>query len=102
MAIAQLAVLGHCKNIEIIIALGITKSYLDRAIKKYRNGGIGAFFGNRKTRSATVLTTEILSEAQQLLASGESRTEVAKHLSIKLNTLSKAILDGRLIEKKSS
>ena len=100
MIIAQLSVLGHCKNHEIMKSLGISKSYMDRAVKRYREGGIGAFFEKRKTRSASVLTGEVLIEAQQRLASGESRSEVAESLGIKLNTLGKAINDGRLTEKK--
>ncbi len=100
MVIAQLTVMGHCKNHEIIKGLSISKSYVNRAVKKYREGGISAFFSKRKVRSAPILTAEILAEAQLLLASGESRSEVAKSLGLKLNTLSKAINDGRLIEKK--
>lgn len=73
---------------------------MDRAVKRYREGGIGAFFEKRKTRSASVLTAGVLIEAQQRLASGESRSEICESLGIKLNTLGKAINDGRLIEKK--
>jgi hypothetical protein len=101
MVIAQLSVLGHCKNHEIISKFGITKSYMDRAVKTYRKGGIGAFFEKRNTRSASVLTAEVITEAQQRLFLGESRSEVAESLGIKLNTLGKAINDGRLAEKKS-
>jgi len=101
VVIAQLTVLGHCKNHEVIKSLSISKSYLDRAVKKYRKGGISAFFTKRKVRSAPVLTDEVLAQAQQLLASGEPRSDVAKSLGLKLNTLSKAINAGRLIEKKS-
>lgn len=101
MIIAQLSVLGHCKNHEIMKSLGISKSYMDRAVKTYREGGIGAFFEKRKTRSASVLTPEVIIEVQQRLASGESRSEIAESLGIKLNTLGKAINDRRLTEKKS-
>ncbi len=100
MVIAQLIVLGHCKNSEMMNSLGVTKSYVDRAVKLYRTGGISAFFTKRKVRGAAVLTPEILTEAQHLLSSGESRSEVADKLGIKVNTLGKAIGAGHLFEKK--
>jgi hypothetical protein len=42
------------------------------------------------------MTPEVTAEAQQLLGAGESRTEVAERLGIKLDTLRKAIGHGRL------
>jgi hypothetical protein len=100
MVIGQLIHLGHCRNSEIIKSLGVTKSYVDRAVKLYNEGGTRAFFTKRKVRGAAVLTPEVIAKAQQLLASGESRSDVANELGIKLNTLAKAIAAGHLIEKK--
>lgn len=101
MLIGQLVTLGHCRNCELEKALGLTKNYVIRAVKQYREGGAGSFFAPRTVRSASVLTPQVLAEAQQLLSEGKSRPEVAKQLSLKPNTLSKAVQDGRLIEKKS-
>lgn len=100
LVIALLINLGHCTNNEIIRGLSLSKSYVDRAVKKYRDGGTRSFFALRKVRSSPVLTPDVLAEAQQLLASGEIPGEVAQQLGLKPNTLNKAINDGRLIQKK--
>ena len=57
-----------------------------------------AFYAPRATRSASVLTPEVTAQAQQLLGAGWSRREVADHLKLKVDTLRKAIQQGRLIE----
>ena len=101
IVIAQLIVYGHCRNIEIVKALGVTSIYVKRAVKKYRTGGISAFVKARSTRGPKVLTDEILREAQELLDEREERSCVAQKLGIKTNTLSKAIQAGKLVEKKS-
>jgi len=101
LVIALLINLGHCTNGEIIRGLSLAKSYVDRAVKKYRDGGTKAFFAQRPVRSSPVLTPSVVATAQQLLASGESSSEVARQLAIKPNTLNKAINSGRLIQKKN-
>ena len=101
LVIAQLVVNGHCRKCEIIRKFQVTKSYVDRAVELLENEGIAGFFKKRNTRSAAVLTDAVLAEAQQLLASGETRTEVAQTLGIKVNTLGKSIAAGRLVEKKT-
>lgn len=98
---AQLIVYGHCRNVEIVKAFGVTPISVKRAVKKYRSGGISAFVNKSQTRGPKVLTDEVLLKAQKLLDEGESRTDVAQHLGIKANTLSKAIQAGKLTEKKS-
>jgi transposase-like protein len=102
LVIAQLVKNGHCRKCEIITKFEVTKSYVDRAVGLLEREGIAGFFKKRNTRSAPVLTDNILIEAQHLLASGETRSEVANTLGVKLNTLGKAITAGRLIEKKES
>ena len=97
---AQLIVYGHCRNVEIVKAFGVSSISVKRAVKKYRIGGISAFVTKRATRGPKVLTDEVLLKAQQLLDEGESRSNVAQGLGIKANTLSKAIQAGKLTEKK--
>lgn len=99
---AQLIVYGHCRNVEIVKAFGVSSISVKRAVKKYRTGGISAFVKKRATRGAKVLTDEMLLKAQKLLDEGESRTNVAQNLGIKSNTLSKGIQAGKLTEKKIS
>lgn len=98
---AQLIVYGHCRNVEIVKAFGVSSISVKRAVKKYRTGGISAFVKKRSTRGPKVLTDEVLLEAQKLLDEGENRTNVAQNLGIKANTLSKAIQAGKLTEKKN-
>ena len=98
---AQLIVYGHCRNFEIVNAFGVPSISVKRAVKKYRTGGISAFFKERPTRGSKVLTDEVLLEAQKLLDEGEARTDAAQKLGLKSNTLSKAIQAGKLTEKKS-
>lgn len=97
---AQLIDSGACKQIDIIKAFGVSKSSLIRAQKKYREGGANAFFSQRQNfrKKGTVLTSEVLGQAQDLLNEGQPRSEIAKKLDVKLDTLRKAINDGRLQE----
>jgi transposase len=101
LVIAQLIVSGHCRNFEIVNAFGVSSISVKRSVKKYRTGGMSAFFKSRPTRGPKVLTDEVLLEAQELLDEGEARTDAAQKLGIKANTLSKAIQAGKLRQKKN-
>ena len=97
--IAQLINNGSCKQCEVVGAFGISKKCAIRAVKQIRERGIKSFFEPRKSkRSGAVLTPEVLSSAQNLLNEQLSRKEVAEELGVKLDTLKKAIHDGRLQE----
>lgn len=98
---AQLIMNGHCKNIEIVRAFGISEISVKRSVKKLRTEGVAGFYKTRNTRKGgTILTPEILVESQQMLDAEESRKNIALKLSLKVNTLSKAIQAGKLIEHK--
>jgi hypothetical protein len=96
MFTAQLICQGVCRQVDIVRAFGVSKNCVIRSINMYRAGGVNAFFAPRATRGASVMTPEVTAEAQELLGAGESRTEVAERLGIKLDTLRKAIQQGRL------
>jgi transposase len=98
MFTAQLVCQGACKQVDIIKAFGVSKNSVKRSVKKYGQGGVAAFYQPRKGRGATVLTSSVVAQAQQLLNIGWSRTEVAEKLDIKRDTLVKAIRSGRLTE----
>lgn len=98
MFTAQLVCQGMCKQVDIIAAFGVSKSSVRRSVAKYREGGVQAFFQQRPTRGATVMTAGVTAQAQQLLHEGWSRKEVAEELCIKPDTLRKAITAGRLVE----
>jgi Transposase protein len=96
MFTAQLICQGACRQVDIVQTFGVSKNCVIRSVNTYRAGGVNAFFAPRATRGASVMTPEVIAEAQQLLGAGESRTEVAERLGIKLDTLRKAIQLGRL------
>ena len=76
--ISQLVVNGSCKQAELVRAFGISCISMKRHVKKLRAGGSQAFFAARRKR--------------------QPRSAVAKALGIKLDTLSKAVRAGRLVE----
>jgi transposase len=98
MFTAQLICQGACRQVDIVRAFGVSKNSLIRSVKKYRAGGVKAFYTPRATRGASVLTPEVSAQAQQLLGAGWSRREVAEEVGLKLDTLRKAIQQRRLTE----
>ena len=98
---SQLIVNGHCKNCEIVKAFGVSEISVKRSVKKLRTEGIAGFYKQRNTRKGgTVLTPEVIAECQAMLDDNKSRKDIALSLSLKINTLSKAIQSGKLIEHK--
>ena len=99
ITISQLIDTGACRQIEILNTFGVSKSSVDRSLRKYRAGGVKSFFKPRKVRSGgSVLTPEKLEKAQQLLQQNYNRREVVDELGIPYDTLRKAISAGRLVE----
>ena len=98
MFTAQLCVQGACTQAQIIRAFGVSKNSVLRSVAKYRQEGIDGFYRPRKGRGASVMTAEVTSQAQNLLAFGHCRKVVAEELGIKYDTLRKAIDQGRLQE----
>lgn len=98
MFTSQLVCQGQCKQVDLVRALGVSASSVKRQVKRFREGGAGAFYGPRRGRGGSVLTPEVTARAQELLDAGPSRREVAEELGIKLDTLRKAITQGRVRE----
>jgi hypothetical protein len=98
MVTAQLICQGLCRQVDIVRAFGVSKNSVIRSVDTYRAGGMQAFYAARATRGASVMTPEVTAQAQQLLGAGRSRKEVAEQLGLKLDTLRKAIQQGRLTE----
>jgi hypothetical protein len=97
MFTAQLICQGACRQVDIVRAFGVSKNSVIRSVNTYRAGGVAAFYTPRAPRGASVITPEVTSQAQQLLAAGLSPREVAKELDLKSDTLRKAIQQGRVI-----
>ena len=96
MFTAQLVCNGCCKQAEIVRAFGVSKSSVGRAVKKYREGGIAAFFQPRKGRAGSVITESVKARVEELLVSGVSAEDAAEELGIKYDTLRKAIAQNRV------
>ena len=102
MFTGQLCVQGACKQSEIIKAFGVSKSSVLRSVNKYREEGIEGFYKPRRTRSASVMTPQVIQLAEQLFTEGNSKVEVARALNIPCDTLRKAIDQGRVTRPDSS
>ena len=96
MITAQFYLSGYVKQMDIVRAFGVTPISVKRAVKRFQEEGPQGFYTEKNTRGATVLTPDVLQQAQQLLDSGLEPYEVADQLSIKRDTLSKAIRAKRL------
>jgi transposase len=94
---SQLIKCGACRSVEIMKTFGVSKSSVVRSLRKLRGGGAEAFFTPRnRRRGGTVLTKEVVKEAQELLNKEYSIREAAKEMGIRYDTVRKAITDGRL------
>jgi transposase len=96
MFTAQLICQCVCRQVDIVRAFGVSKNSVIRSVNTYRAGGVKAFYAPRPTRGASVVTPEVTAQAQPLLGAGWSPREVAEQLGLKLDTLRKAIQQGRL------
>lgn len=98
MFTSQLATNGQCKQVEIVKAFGVSAISVKRHVKKFRDGGPGAFFKQRSGKKSSVWTPDVLGQAQALLNEGKTRQEVAELLDIKPDTVYRALRSGRLVE----
>jgi len=98
MYTAQLVCTGICKQVDIIKTFGVAPASVKRAVKQYREQGSESFYQPRRGRGASVMTAQVIQQAQCLLNQGSSRKETAQELKIKLDTLRKAIQQGKLTE----
>ena len=96
MFTAQLCVQGACQQADIIRVFGVSKSSVLRSVKKYREEGPEGFYKKRRGRGPSVMTPAVTEQAEQLLAQGHSKAEVARELDISYETLRKAIDQGRV------
>jgi transposase len=100
VTIAQLVTTGACRPCEIVRTFGVSKRSVLRGVARLRDGGHESFFVARKgRRSGTVLTKEVLAQAQQQLDEGTAKSAVAARLKVPSDTLRKALADGRLVQR---
>lgn len=102
--LSQLYINGNATQSEIAKAFGITSINVKRSVKLLREEGPASFYSKRRGRGPTVLIPDVLVEVQKLLDQEIELAEISKKLSLKKNTLKKAIQEGRLrqqVKKKS-
>jgi transposase-like protein len=98
---SQMIDCGACRLVDIVKSFGVSKSSVIRSLKKLRTEGTQSFFKARRgRRSASVMTAEVLGNAQRLLQQGYGGRETAEELGVPYDTFRKAIQDGRLHELK--
>jgi transposase len=94
---SQLVVNGVASQSDIVKSFGIPKVTVKRFVKRFREQGIQGFFKtNRGKRGGTVLTPDILVQAQELLNEGKELKEIGSTFGIRTNTLNKAVQSKRL------
>ena len=96
MITSQFCVTGHVKQSDIIRAFGVTSISVKRSVKIYREKGPKGFYAPRVTRGPAVLVEAVVSEIEERLAVGATPGEVANTLGLKLNTIQKAMREGRI------
>lgn len=102
--LSQLHINGNATQSEVAKAFGITSINVKRSVKLLRESGPASFYSKRPGRGPTVLTPDVLEEVQKLLDQEIELAEISKKLSLKINTIKKAIQEGRLrkpVKKKS-
>jgi predicted transcriptional regulator len=98
---SQLVVSGNVKQIEVAKAFGVTYISVKRSVNLLRKEGPEGFFKKEsKPRTPHVLTDEVVEKVQRYLDKGYSPSEIGGKLSLKANTIRKAIQAGRLRKKK--
>jgi transposase-like protein len=93
---SQFYINGNATQAEISRAFGVSLISLKRAVKLYREKGAAGFYEEPKRRGGVVLTPSVLVQAQQLFNERYELVDVAKELSIKPDTLRKAVAAGKL------
>lgn len=96
MITSQLYVNGSATQAEICRAFGVSKISVKRSVKLYREKGVAGFYAPPKRRGPAVLTPEVLDKVQELFDQGMSIPETARKLSLKADTLRKAVQADKL------
>lgn len=93
---SQFYVNDNATQAEICRAFGVPLISLKRAVKRYREKGAAGFYQEPARRGAAVLTPPVLEQAQRLLDEESPIPDIANELSIKADTLRKAVAIGKL------
>lgn len=96
LIMAQLYINGVAKQTEIAKAFGINVIAVKRAVALYREKGFDGFFEDPKRGGRRILATQVIENIESKLTNGDQIPDIAKELGIKVDTIKKAIQDGRI------
>lgn len=96
LIMAQLYINGTAKQTELAKAFGINVIVIKRAVALYLNKGASGFFEEKRRGGPRILNPKVLEIIQAKLDEGIHISDVAEELKINLDTIKKAIQDGRL------
>lgn len=102
MFMAQLYVTGNTTQSAINRTFGLNPINMKRWVKRYQEGGPGAFYKKKTARRSRVMTPEVMEVAQKLLDETYTNREVAEKLGLKVDTLRETIRGGKLYRGKDS
>ena len=100
LTVSSLIDSGACRQIDILKTFAVSKSCLDRSVRRYRSDGAKGFFiepRKGRPRGGTILTPKILEKCKLLLKEGYNPREIAEEIEVTYDTLRKAFSDGRLV-----
>ena len=100
MVTSQFYHMGLVSQSDLKRVFGLAPITVTRAAKIYCEHGPAGFYRERPTRGPGVLVPEVVEKAEELLAAGIELSEVARQLSVRTDTLRKAISSGRIHAKK--
>lgn len=99
MFIAQLCVQGACTQAQIIRHFGVSKNSVLRSVAKFRQKGVGSFYGRRCGRGPTVMSAEVIAQVQDRIDRGSTLKEVVQDLNLKYDTVRKVIRKLRPVKE---
>ena len=99
MITSQFYVMGVTKQADIVRAFGVKPLLVKRSVKLFREKGPQGFFEAKGSRGPGVLTKPVLEQVQELLDQGASPSEISQRFGLKVDTVRKAILHGRLYRR---
>ncbi len=103
MIVTQFFLNGLCQQSDVVRAFGVPVIMLKRAAEQYRERGPASFYQHDKpVRMPRQLTPEVVARAEELLALGLAKSEVARQLGLKTDTLKKGIAAGRVRDQKKT
>jgi transposase-like protein len=96
--LASLVEYGHVRAVELERSeLNIPHRTLMNWCRQLRDHGVDSFYASPRRRGGAVMTEEVRSRCDRLLATGKTVSQVSRIVGINDSTLRKAVRDGRVV-----